>query len=69
MHSLSLEHSYKPDKGTGQVTMCEKLSMGMDKSMPPPLPDVEIYTVDFDGMSDPMHPYNWKRSTKYVSFY
>ena len=41
--------------------------MGMGKPIPPPLPDLEDYTVDFDGVDDPMHPYNWKRSAKYVS--
>ncbi|KAI4210577.1 MAG: hypothetical protein LQ351_006555 [Letrouitia transgressa] len=43
--------------------MCEELSMGMGKPIPPPLPDPEHYKVDFDPMDDPFHPYNWKRST------
>lgn len=49
--------------------MCETLSMGMGKPTPPPLPDPTEYTVEFDGMNDPEHPYNWKSSTKYVDFY
>lgn len=43
--------------------------MGMGKSFPPALLDPADYTVEFDGMNDPMHPYNWKRSTKYVTFF
>lgn len=44
--------------------MCEKLFMGMGKPIPPILPDLEDYKVEFDGMDDPEHPYNWKHSTK-----
>lgn len=43
-------------------------SMGNGKPFPPPLPNVEDYIVGFDGEGDHMHPYNWKRSTKYVNF-
>lgn len=43
------------------------LSMGMGKSIPPPLPDREEYMVDFDGMADPAHPWNWQRPEKYVT--
>ena len=50
------------------MTTCEDLSMGL-KPMPPPLPQFEDYTVEFDGTNDPMHPYNWKRSTKYVNIF
>ncbi|KAJ4418219.1 hypothetical protein N0V82_005693 [Gnomoniopsis sp. IMI 355080] len=42
--------------------MIEKLSLGLDKPLPPRLPDPEEYTVDFDGENDPIHPYNWTRS-------
>ena len=49
--------------------MYEVLSMGMGRPIPPPLPEPDDYTVEFDGMDDPMHPYNWQRSTKYVNFY
>ena len=49
--------------------MAEKLSMGLGRPIPPPLPDLEDYTVMFDGMDDLMHPYNWERSTKYVNFH
>ena len=49
--------------------MCEKLSMGMGKPIPPPLPDPEDYLVEFDGINDSKHPYNWKRATKSVDFY
>ena len=49
--------------------MYETLSMGMGKPTPPPLPDPTKYTVEFDGMNDPEHPYNWKSSTKYVEYY
>jgi DHA1 family multidrug resistance protein-like MFS transporter len=49
--------------------MDEKLSMGMGKPIPPLLPDPEDYKVEFDRENDPMHPYNWKRSTKYVEFH
>jgi DHA1 family multidrug resistance protein-like MFS transporter len=47
--------------------MCKTLTMGMEKPIPPPLPDPEDYQVEFDGKTDPMHPYNWKLSTKYVN--
>lgn len=42
----------------------EKLSMGMGKSLPPVLPEPDIYTVEFDEADDPLHPYNWIRSRK-----
>lgn len=45
--------------------MIEKLSMGMGKPIPPMLPDQDNYTVEFDEVNDALHPYNWKRSTKY----
>ncbi|KAF3761845.1 MFS general substrate transporter [Cryphonectria parasitica EP155] len=49
--------------------MCEKTSMGMGKPLPPPLPDVEEYTVEYEGEDDPDHPFNWSRSTKlFTSF-
>ncbi|OOQ83816.1 MFS-type transporter [Penicillium brasilianum] len=44
--------------------MAEKLSMGMGRPAPPILPDSEYYVVDFDGINDPAHPYNWKFTTK-----
>lgn len=48
-------------------TMCEeKLTMGNGKPLPPPLPDPEAYTVEFDKATDPTYPYNWKLSTKYA---
>lgn len=65
---LVLRSADKANKGTSRVTMYEKLSMGMGKPIPAPLPNLEDYTVEFDGVADSMHPYNWKRSTKYVSF-
>lgn len=49
--------------------MCDEeasLSMGAGKPIPPPLPEREEYTVDFDEMADPTHPWNWKRSKKYA---
>ena len=49
--------------------MSEELSMGMGKPIPPPLSNPEYYTVEFDETQDSMHPYNWKRSIKYVNFY
>lgn len=47
--------------------MIEKLSMGNGKPLPPTLPDQDIYTVEFEEKNDPLHPYNWSRSTKYGS--
>ena len=47
----------------------EKLCMGRGKTIPPSLPNLEDYTVDLDPRKDDMHPYNWKRSTKYVKFH
>lgn len=44
--------------------MGEKISMGMGRPLPQPLPDPEDYVVDFDGIDDPSHPYNWKFTTK-----
>ncbi|KAF9894782.1 hypothetical protein FE257_004403 [Aspergillus nanangensis] len=35
------------------------LPMGANKDYPPLLPDPETYVVEFDGASDPLHPYNW----------
>lgn len=43
--------------------------MGMGKPIPPPLPDTDGYTVEFDAKSDTLYPHNWKSSTKYIRFY
>ncbi|KAJ5157263.1 uncharacterized protein N7482_008363 [Penicillium canariense] len=44
--------------------MTEKLGLGLGRPLPPPLPDPQDYVVEFDGMDDPAHPYNWKFSMK-----
>jgi DHA1 family multidrug resistance protein-like MFS transporter len=44
--------------------MEEKRSIGAGKPFPPPLPDPEKYTVEFDDADDPMSPYNWSTSKK-----
>jgi len=46
--------------------MGEKLTLGKDRPLPNPLPDLEDYAVDFDGIDDHSHPYNWGFTTKYV---
>lgn len=46
----------------------EKPIIGKGKPFPPPLPNSEDFAVTFDGPEDPSHPYNWKLSTKYVSW-
>lgn len=33
--------------------------MGGGRPLPPALPEVSAYEVDFDGPDDPIHPYNW----------
>ncbi|KAK9322003.1 putative bicyclomycin resistance protein [Lipomyces orientalis] len=38
--------------------------MGAKKAFPPPLPDPEEYVVEFDGVDDPEHPYNWRLRVK-----
>lgn len=48
--------------------MSEKLSIGRDRSFPPKIPNSEDYVVDFDGINDPAHPYNWRFSVKYIVF-
>lgn len=44
----------------------EKICIGKDRPLPPLLSDIQDYIVEFDGIDDPMHPYNWKSSVKYV---
>ncbi|OTA98351.1 hypothetical protein M426DRAFT_17483 [Hypoxylon sp. CI-4A] len=44
--------------------MDEKLSMGMDRPLPPSVGDPEEYTVEFDGENDVTHPHNWNTWTK-----
>ncbi|KAJ5586974.1 uncharacterized protein N7459_002739 [Penicillium hispanicum] len=44
--------------------MSQKLSMGMGRPFPPPLPQPDGYIVDFDGKDDPTHPYNWNLRRK-----
>jgi hypothetical protein len=56
----------KANMGADRMDWMEKVSMGMDKPLPPELPDPEMYTVEFEDAGDPQHPYNWKRSSKYV---
>lgn len=46
-----------------------KLSLGTGKPSPPGLLDAGEYVVDFDGDGDPLHPYNWARSKKCVTFF
>lgn len=29
------------------------------KPYPPPLPEKDVYVVEFDGPDDPLHPQNW----------
>jgi DHA1 family multidrug resistance protein-like MFS transporter len=45
-----------------------KISMGRGRPLPGPLPDLEDYVVDFDGVEDPSHPYNWPFPIKYADF-
>lgn len=45
-----------------------KVSMGGGRPLPEPLPDLENYAVDFDGVDDPAHPYNWRFATKYGNY-
>jgi DHA1 family multidrug resistance protein-like MFS transporter len=42
------------------------LAMGANKEYPPLLPDSEDYVVEFDGANDPLHPYNWSMTRRYV---
>ncbi|KAL4796705.1 bicyclomycin resistance protein [Aspergillus venezuelensis] len=42
--------------------------MGGGKLMPSALPDASDYVVEFDGLDDPAHPFNWNFSSKvYIS--
>ncbi|KAK9428973.1 putative bicyclomycin resistance protein [Lipomyces doorenjongii] len=38
--------------------------MGAGKPFPSLLPDPEDYVVEFEGIHDPMHPYNWEFTVK-----
>lgn len=38
---------------------------GLVKWYPPPLPDPNLYLVDFNGPDDPMHAQNWPMKKKY----
>jgi DHA1 family multidrug resistance protein-like MFS transporter len=42
----------------------QKPSMGAGKTIPPPLPNSNLYVVDFDGPDDPIHPLNWALGIK-----
>lgn len=46
--------------------MSEKLPIGRGRPFPPNIPNSEDNVVDFDGIDDPTHPYNWKFSVKSV---
>lgn len=39
-------------------------SIGLGKPFPPPLPDPNIYVVEFEGPLDPTHPHNWAPSVR-----
>lgn len=43
--------------------------MGGGRDYPPPLGDRDIYSVAYDGPSDPIHPHNWKLSKKILICY
>lgn len=45
------------------------LPMGANKEYPPLLPDSEDYVVEFDGANDPLHPYNWSMTRRYVHYH
>ncbi|KAF2267199.1 MFS general substrate transporter [Lojkania enalia] len=38
--------------------------MGADKPYPPPLPELEEYVVEYDGVDDPLHAQNWPMRKK-----
>ncbi|KAL4784391.1 putative bicyclomycin resistance protein [Aspergillus varians] len=38
--------------------------MGAGKAFPPPLSDPDDFVVDFDGINDPKHPFNWALPVK-----
>ena len=42
------------------------LPMGAGKEYPPLLPDPDKFVVDFEGSTDPLHPYNWTLLRRYV---
>ncbi|KAL1953491.1 hypothetical protein VTO42DRAFT_2770 [Malbranchea cinnamomea] len=39
-------------------------AFGAGKPYPPPLPEREVYVVEFDGPDDPLHPQNWSLRRK-----
>jgi hypothetical protein len=41
------------------------LQLGAGKPFPPQLPDSGDYVVEFDGLEDPAHPYNWNLTVKF----
>ncbi|PLB35330.1 MFS transporter [Aspergillus candidus] len=43
----------------GPLPREEWLPMGAGKEYPPLLPDPGNFVVDFEGSTDPLHPYNW----------
>lgn len=38
--------------------------LGSGRPLPEPLPDSELYQVDFNGPDDPEHPFNWSTGRK-----
>lgn len=40
---------------------------GAGKSYPPPLPEREVYVVEFDGPDDPLHAQNWPLRKKLLT--
>jgi hypothetical protein len=70
-HSSLLQYQMTVGSQASPSTQCrlpsdKHLSMGMGRAIPANLPDPHEYLVDFDGPLDPLHPFNWKFSTKYV---
>ncbi|KGO73072.1 Major facilitator superfamily domain, general substrate transporter [Penicillium italicum] len=45
------------------------LPMGANKEHPPLLPDSEAYVVEFDGVNDPLHPYNWSTLRRVIAVF
>lgn len=50
----------------GPIPREQWLPMGANKEYPPLLSDSEGYVVEFDGAGDPLHPYNWSMTRRYV---
>lgn len=59
IRTYRLQHRSTVGSAFGQVPREQWLPLGGGKPFPPKLPDQEEFVVEFVGVGDGLHPFNW----------